>query len=120
MAELTDTQQVWELLGARAKLSLTVDTSELSSRLSVDIYTFLVWFGYRHLLLQLSCPCRQLSRPSSHTTWLKVKSHSNLVTLRQLSSSEAGIAVHPLPVAAIKFSHIVKNVIKSITWAQVS
>eukprot|EP00983_Pelagomonas_calceolata_P104266 1159005-Pelagomonas_calceolata.AAC.7 len=25
-----------------------------------DIYTFLVWFGYRHLLLQLSCPCRQV------------------------------------------------------------
>eukprot|EP00983_Pelagomonas_calceolata_P123423 1161003-Pelagomonas_calceolata.AAC.3 len=46
---------------ASAKLPLwAVDTSELSSRLSVDIYTFLVWFGYRHLLLQLSCPCRQV------------------------------------------------------------
>eukprot|EP00983_Pelagomonas_calceolata_P129949 1161646-Pelagomonas_calceolata.AAC.32 len=40
-------------------LSQPFDTSELSSRLSVDIYTSLVWFGYRHLLLQLSCPCRQ-------------------------------------------------------------
>eukprot|EP00983_Pelagomonas_calceolata_P118246 1160488-Pelagomonas_calceolata.AAC.9 len=37
-----------------------IDASELSPRLSVDIYTSLVWFGYRHLLLQLSCPCRQV------------------------------------------------------------
>eukprot|EP00983_Pelagomonas_calceolata_P022167 696714-Pelagomonas_calceolata.AAC.1 len=40
--------------------SRAVDTSELSSRLSVDIHTSLVWFVYRHLLLQLSCPCRQV------------------------------------------------------------
>eukprot|EP00983_Pelagomonas_calceolata_P057667 1145172-Pelagomonas_calceolata.AAC.1 len=36
---------------------LAVDTSELSSRLSVNIYTFLVC-----LLLQLSCPCRQVQQ----------------------------------------------------------
>eukprot|EP00983_Pelagomonas_calceolata_P060809 1146537-Pelagomonas_calceolata.AAC.1 len=35
------------------------DTSEFSTRLSVDMDTSLVWLGYRHLLLQLSCPCRQ-------------------------------------------------------------
>eukprot|EP00983_Pelagomonas_calceolata_P110399 1159664-Pelagomonas_calceolata.AAC.12 len=44
------------------RVVLTVDTSELSSSLQLTFTQ--VWFGYRHLLLQLSCPCRQASSPS--------------------------------------------------------
>eukprot|EP00983_Pelagomonas_calceolata_P002246 76391-Pelagomonas_calceolata.AAC.1 len=37
--------------------NVLVDASELSSRLSVGMYTSLVWL--QAFLLQLSCPCRQ-------------------------------------------------------------
>eukprot|EP00983_Pelagomonas_calceolata_P123053 1160966-Pelagomonas_calceolata.AAC.2 len=69
---------------------MMMEAREASSLLSVDIYTSLVW----HLLLQLSCPCRQEHAVQAQTTLQVRPTQCQRKGFQEIDSGHSGQKSH--------------------------